>query len=341
MVRRNLILAGILLLIVILIGSTGLYLLGLLAPEGPDWTLAQCVYMVVITLTTVGYGEIIDLASVPGARLFTVIVLFSGLGVSAYFLSTLTAFLVEGELNNLFWRKKMKKEIAKLSGHIIICGGGRVGRYIMDEFFAVGRSFVLIEQDERKILEMQESMGTFPALAGDATQESYLADAGVACAGGLISALADDKDNLCVVVTSRQLNPAIRILSRCGDHQFSKKLQMIGAKVIIPNFIGGLRMASQMLRPRVVDYLDTMLRDKDGVVRIEEVTVPEGSGLTGRTIESLQLRQHGNLLLLAVVRADSPHPLYNPDVAYIIQAGDSLVFQAYLDSLARFRAAYI
>jgi Trk K+ transport system NAD-binding subunit len=84
-----------------------------------------------------------------------------------------------------------------------------------------------------------------------------------------------------------------------------------------------------------------MLRDKDGVVRIDEVTVPEGSGLMGRTIESLHLRQHGNLLLLAVVRADSPHPLYNPDDSYIIQAGDSLVFQAYLDSLARFRAAYI
>jgi len=327
-----LILAGIYLL-----GTIGYYIMALVYQVSPGWSLVDCFYMTAITLTTVGYGEVIDVASVPGARIFTVIILMSGLGVSAYFVSTVTAFLVEGELNNLFWRKKMKKEIDRLTGHIILCGAGRVGHYILSELQVARHEFVLIEQDEARVMELQEQYGKFPAIIGDATQDYDLRQAGVEKASGIISALVDDKDNLCVVVTCKQLNPRLNIISRCRGREFAKKLELLGAKVVIPNFIGGLRMASQMIRPRVVRYLDTMLREKENVVRIEEVTLPENSNLVASKVGALNLSQHGNLLLLAILQHPNCKPVYNPGADYTFNAGDTLVFQTVPDALDSFR----
>lgn len=338
--KKSLLIAGCCLGLIIALGTGGYYLLGLVAGISPGWRLVDCLYMTVITLTTVGFGEIIEVAAVPGARLFTIFYLMCGLGVSAYFISTLTAFLVEGELNNLFWRAKMKKEIAGLSGHIILCGSGRVGRYILKELLLTGWQPVLIEQHEERILELQAEFGDFAALVGDATHEKFLMGAGLERAAGVISALGDDKDNLCVVVSCRQLNPRLHIISRCSDSEFGGKLKLVGAEVVIPNFIGGLRMASQMIRPRVVHYLDTMLRDTGCPVRIEEVTIPATSHLAGLEISAIDLQRYGNLLLLAVLESGRAMPLYNPPPSHVIKAGDVLVFQAFPDALASFRKEY-
>ena len=151
--KKSLITAGTLLLGILFIGTIGYYVLSLLALGSEAWNLSDCFYMTIITLTTVGFGEVIDVANVPGARFFTVFILVCGFGVSAYFISTLTAFLVGGELGNLFWRKRMRKEINKLTDHVILCGGGRVGHYILEELKLSGLDFVLLDQDEGKILE--------------------------------------------------------------------------------------------------------------------------------------------------------------------------------------------
>jgi len=139
--KHNLIIAGSILIVIICMGTIGYYVLD----PGDAWSLSDCFYMTVITLTTVGFGEVIDVSNVAGARFFTVFILVCGLGVSAYFVSTLTAFLVEGELGNLFWRKRMRKEINKLTNHVILCGGGRVGHYILEELKLTGLPFVLLD----------------------------------------------------------------------------------------------------------------------------------------------------------------------------------------------------
>jgi voltage-gated potassium channel len=335
--RNNLLIAGFGLLCVITVGTCGYYFLGLFSTASPHWGLSDCFYMTIITLTTVGFGEVIDVGSVPGARLFTIAYLLSGLGVSAYFLSTLTAFIVEGELKNIFWRKKMETLINKLEGHIILCGVGRVGRYILGELVQSGRDFAIIEQSEELILELQEEFGQFPAVSGDSTHNEELLAAGVKRAKGVISALGDDKDNLCVVVTCRQLNPAIHVISRCNLREFAGKLELMGAEVVMPNYIGGLRIASQMIRPSVVSYLDTMLRDKNSVVRIEEIYITASSDLIDRSISSVNFSRYGNLLLLAVQKLGNPSPIYNPDKGYVIEKNDTLIFQATMEAMSKFR----
>lgn len=334
--KKSLIIAGSILIGILCLGTIGYYALASLALGIGAWSISDCFYMTIITLTTVGFGEVIDVANVPGARFFTVFILVCGLGVSAYFISTLTAFLVEGELGNLFWRKKMHKEISKLANHIILCGGGRVGHYILEELKLSGLQFVLLEKDEKRIFELQEKHGDFPALAGDATHDEHLLAVGIKNAAGVISALADDKDNLCVVVTCRQMNPGLRIITRCREDEFSSKLKLIGADVVMPNFIGGLRMASQMVRPKTVNYLDNMLRDKKNIVRIGDVTVTEKSGLAGKEISSINFREYGNLLLLAVMEHGTMRVNYNPPGTYCLQSGDTMIFQAELEALQKF-----
>ncbi len=340
LLRHKLFFAGFLLTAVVAGGSLGYYLLAFLNYRRPYWQLADCLYMTFITLTTVGFGEIIDVANVPGARFFTIIILLSGLGISAYFVSTLTAFLVEGELKNVFWRKRMKELIGKLSGHIILCGADNVGGNVLAELFEKKIGFVVIDHDEKLILRLQEKYGDFPAIVGDPSHDSCLREAGVAVASGVITTLGDDRDNLCVVVTCKAMNPRLRMISRCNNIGFVSKLELLGAEVVVPSYIGGLRMASQMIRPRVVRYLDTMLRERDRPVRIEEVLTPPGSPLVGRTVTSLNLEEFGNLLLLAVIEGDSGQPLYNPPAVYTIREGDTLVFQAEGAALRRFQERF-
>lgn len=340
LLKHKLFFAGFLLALVVIGGSLGYYLLAFWSYRHPSWQLADCLYMTIITLTTVGFGEIIDVANVPGARFFTVIILLSGLGISAYFVSTLTAFLVEGELQNVFWRKRMNELIGRLSGHIILCGVDNVGGNVLAELLEKKIAFVVIDHDEKLILRLQGKYGIFPAIVGDPIQNSCLIEAGIAAAAGVITTLGDDKDNLCVVVTCKALNPGLRLISRCNSIDFVGKLELLGAEVVVPSYIGGLRMASQMIRPQVVRYLDTMLRERESVVRIEEVIVSPRSPLVGLRLAELNLPEFGNLLLLAVIEGENSQTLYNPAADYLVVSGDTLVFQAEVEAVQRFLVKY-
>ncbi|MCP3873326.1 MAG: potassium channel protein [Desulfobacteraceae bacterium] len=337
--RKRIYLAGIFLFAVTAIGTIGYYLLGQFGQPNPPWGLGDCFYMTVITLTTVGFGEVIDLNLVQGSRLFTIFILFSGLGVAAYFVSTLTAFLVDGELTNVFWRKKMETQIDKLSGHIILCGAERVGvgYSVIKELHTTGVSFVLIDTDEKRIKNLQDQFGKFPAVVGDPTHADFLESAGVKKSKGVISALIDDKDNLCVIVTCKQLNPEIKLFSSCSDSEFAGKLELLGAEVVMPNFIGGLRIASQVIRPNVVGYLDLMMRDKDCVVRIEDITLSKNSSMVGKQVGDINWPEFTQILILALIRPDSIGTIYNPKRSMILEAGDIIILQADVDSLKQFR----
>lgn len=296
--------------------------LGYMVIEG--WPAFDALYMTVITLATVGYGEVHPL-STPG-RIYTIVLILLGLGVMGYGLSTLTAFLVEGELTDILGKRKMERKIKNLSNHVVLVGAGETGKHIAEELVKSGTPFVVIEQDPTRVAAL-ERLGEVLSVIGDATDSSVLQQARIESARGLISSTPSDKDNLFVILTAKELNPSLRIISRVVAEESRHKLVKAGADAVVStNLIGGLRMASEILRPHVVSFLDAMLREAGGTtVRVEEVEVPETSPWVGRTLEEAQIREKVGVMVFGLRQAATGRYIFNPAPALRLGAGDVLV----------------
>ncbi|HWR98459.1 MAG TPA: potassium channel protein [Candidatus Methanoperedens sp.] len=318
-IRRKALIAGGLLAIVLGVGTATYKHIG-----GERATWLDSLYMVVITIATIGYGEIIDLSQSPGGRVFTMFLSFAGIGILTYIMMSLTAFVVEGELNEAFRRRKMEKRIEKLREHYIVCGADGVGSHVARELAATQRPYVVVDTDREKIERFHGGGDEGPAfIVGDATDNETLRRAGIERARGLFAVTGDDNLNMVISLSARPLNPGIRVVARCEEPRNSEKMQRAGAdSAVSPTRIGGLRMASEMLRPAVVGFLDVMLRREDEQLRIEELAVP--AAIVGRSLAALELQRFAKLLLLAVRHAEGW--TYNPARDYVMQTGDTLVF---------------
>jgi voltage-gated potassium channel len=319
---RSTVRAALYLLVVFVVGTMGYTIIG-----GSDHSLLEAVYMTTITLTTVGYEEAIDLSGRPGAQLFTVVLLLTGVGTFLYFFSSLTAFATEGAMEHLFWRRRMSLDINRLRDHFIVCGAGKTGEHVVRELIETRREFALVDRDEERVREMQKRYGAeFPAVVGDATEDEILKAAGLAHAHGIIVCFSGDKDNILVTFTARNMSPTIRIVARCADSSIEPKLRKAGADAVVsPDRIGGLRLISEMVRPTAVSFLDVMLRDSEKRWRVEEVTVDRGSELDGVTVGALRGRTIRDLVVLAV-RATDGEWVYNPDDDVPFRPGTGVVF---------------
>lgn len=337
-VRRRLVFAGISVIIVVLIGIAGYYALG----QG-QWSVLQCAYMVLITITTVGYGETLPVSESPAAQLFTIFLLISGMGVSLYFVSALTAFIIEGDLREVLWRRRMTRMLKHLEGHFIVCGAGETGRHVAEEIIRAGAKLVVIEQSQDRINRLAAQFGEdFIAVKGDATTDDALLEARVEHAAGLVSSLQTDRDNLFVSLTARALNPGLRIVSRGIEEQTTAKLHRAGAdSVISPNAIGGRRMAHELMTPDLVGFLDLIARDAGENLEIREVTLPERSPVAGKTLAESGIRAASNALVLAVIDAGGQSYNYNPPASIELKAGMRLLVMgmyASLEDLAQYIA---
>lgn len=290
-VRRRLAFAGFSVVAVMLMGVFGYWLIGM-----GRWPLADCAYMVIITLTTVGYGEIIPVSEVEGGRLFTTVLLISGMGVSAYFLSALTAFIVEGDLKKAIWRRRMRNDLDHLNGHYLVCGGGETGKHVVEELVQAGQRVVLIEQSP-------EALDALARMLGDRIER----------AAGLVTSLHNDRDNLFITITARQLNAQLRIVSRAVQDQARAKLLRAGADAIVsPNSIGGRRMAHELLHPELVGFLDVLGGSSDAPLSAEQCVVHPDSLAAGLSLAQADLRQVADALVVTVeqdgVRRFNPPP---------------------------------
>jgi len=312
------------LLAVICLGSFGYYLLG----DG-RWDLPSCIYMTVITLTTVGFGEVLPgFDQVEHVRGFTVLLIVFGMGTFLYFASTLTAVIIEGDLRAAMRRTRMRKQIGKLEDHFIVCGLGSTGGHIVEELVATKRPVVGIDTNKERLEELYAAFDSkgFVYIVGDATDDRVLEEANVDRARGLVASMANDKDNLYVVVSARQTNPKARIVARGSDLHILEKLKKAGADTVVsPNYIGGLRMVSEMIRPQVVRFLDVMLRDKQAVMRIDEVPLAEGSSLHGKKLSEAALRSRARVTVLAVRDKEKQDYIYNPGGEFELRSGQTLV----------------
>lgn len=297
---------------------------------GEQHGLLDAVYMTMITLTTVGYGEVIDLSHKPEGRIFTSALLVVGVGSFVYFFSNLTAFMVEGNLDRILWRRRMSRSISALEHHYIVCGAGRTGRHMVRELLETERAFVLIDLDEQMARALLEELNAdFPIVIGDASDDEVLRKAGIERAKGLCVATSHDKENLLITMTARMIRADLRIVARCTDQKIYQKLQRAGADAVVsPNTIGGLRLVSELIRPDAVTFLDTMLRDKEKRLRIEEVALAQGSQALGRTLGDLRADAIEGLLIIAVRAAGDDAWIFNPPNDLELQAGHTVVFMS-------------
>lgn len=249
--------------------------LGYIAISGGKASVIDSLYMVFITVATIGYGEVIDLSNNPGGRVFTMFIGLIGIGTLTYLFSAVTAFVLDKNTNHSFRRLRMERTIAAISGHYIICGVGRVGSYIADELLKTERPFVVIDPIDKIVEKHCERTGHQIALIGDASDDDILLGAGVERCRGVFAVSGDDSKNLVISLSARQLNPTARIVARVHDPRNADKTRRAGAdEIVSPDHTGGMSLASAMLRPHAVNFLDMMLRT-DNNLRVEEIVVPD------------------------------------------------------------------
>lgn len=331
---RRLAIAIVVLMTLVAIGSSGYFLLG----KG-RWDYTECVYMTVITLSTVGFGELGQMHEVKGARLLTMILIVSGVGALAYVQGNLTALLVEGVIGQAWRRNRMRKAIGQLERHVVVAGAGSTGKHVIEELVATGTPFIVIDRDLAHLERLSADVadGKMLFVNGDATDDQMLLDAGVERARGVVAALTHDKDNLFVTLTARSLNATARIVSKIvEDHAGAKMLKAGATSVVNPAMIGGRRMASELVRPEVNEFLDQMLRDKTKNLRIEEAIVPESSSYCGTTLKDSPIRRETKLLVIAVRDAERQF-VYNPDPDHVLAAGTTLIVMGDTESVNKLR----
>jgi voltage-gated potassium channel len=308
---------------IILAGTIGYKLIG-----GPDVGFLDALYMTAITITTVGYADVVGTGSTAAGKIFTIVYVFFSVGTIFYLFTSLAALMVDGEMRRVFKRRNMEKRIDKMRNHYIVCGIGMVGLYIVRELHETKRPQLVIDTDPGKFDLLKMRAIDVPVLLGDATENELLEKAGIREARGLFATTNSDNDNIVIALTAKQLNPQLRVICRCNDTKNTDKIRRAGAdSVVALNYIGGLRMAAEMIRPHATDFLESMLRDRDHPLRVEEVSVPEGSHYIGRRIEDLELANMGNLLLLAIRRGEGEW-IYNPSASLPLEKDMRLIVLA-------------
>lgn len=303
---------------ILLVGTLGYQAIG-----GANTTVVDAAYMTFITVATIGYGEIVDLSHSPGGRVFTMFIATAGILNFTYMMSAFTAFLVEGDINQALRRRSMQKRIDKLKGHYIVCGIGRVGTNVAHELSVTNRDYVIVDINRHKIDEYRERYPDVLYLHGDGADDEPLVDAGIERAAGVFAITGEDSKNLVITLSAKQLNPNVRVVARCHEVNYIEKIRKVGADAIVsPDFTGGMRIASSMIRPEVVSFLDEMLR-VDNALRVEEIEVP--STFQGTTAGELGLR--GLDYVLLAVRSNGKW-LFNPQRDYAIKGGCTLIVMA-------------
>jgi voltage-gated potassium channel len=325
---RRLLVALALILALTVAGTLGYHFI-----EG--WPLLDSLYMTIITLATVGYGETHPLNEI--GRVFTIGLIVTAVGAMGYAISSLATFIIEGEFNSILQGQRMSNRIAKLENHIILCGGGATGKYVAEELAKTHTPYVLVEQDTEHLQRVLETAGDIPYLQGDATRDETLLSVGIERARGLIAVLGEDKDNVFVVLSARSLNPKLRIVSRLIEEENAEKLRKAGAdEIVSANAIGGLRMASVMIRPSVVSFLDQMMRVPDQTLRVDEIHTGDAPGLVGQTLIEADLKRRAGVLIVAVKSEDGQYH-FNPDAHTVLNRGDVLIVIGTPEQLARIR----
>lgn len=311
------------LLVLVLAGTSGFHFL-----EG--WTWFDSFYMVLTTVSTIGYGEIHPLSH--NGRIFNAFIIVAGVALVLLFFGGAAQALLEFELQSVFGRRRMDREISRLSDHYILCGAGRVGRSAARELARKPLPFLIVDTDAEKLARY--SAEGWLSLAGDATQAPVLRQAHIERARGLVASTTADATNIYIILTARSLNPKLNIIARASDEGAEQHLITAGANhVISPYNFAGYRIAQTFMRPHVVDFFDTAM-NRQLPLEIEEVQVQPGSRVAGQTLEGSRIRQELGVIVLAI-KGEGTLMRFNPSPDDVIHEGDHLIAMGDPDGLRR------
>ena len=313
--QKRVIAAALLIVSVLVIGTIGYTIL-----EG--WNPFDSFYMTVITIATVGFHEVAQLSK--QGRVFTIILIFMGIGTASYSIGTIVALLVEGKMMDIFRGRRMVKEITALKNHIIICGYGKIGREVCESLHSAGESFIVIDTSEEKIDQALER--GYLAAIGDATDDDILIKAGIRSAHGLISAISDNSANIYLVLTARALNDKVRIVARGVGESYKKKMLRAGANAVVSPFeIGARRMAALMLKPEIVEFLEAFSPGTTYGLRLERLEIAEASSLVGKRLDESYIKHDtGGALVLGIEKQDE-RMIINPAGATVFEGNDVIL----------------
>jgi len=295
------------------------------------WNLLDAIYMTIITITTVGFREVKDVSE--AGRIFTLFIIFSGMGIMAYTLGMVAQVMVDFQVRSIFGRRKLGSKIKSLKNHYIVCGYGRIGRIIARELKENGIPLLVIDldPDAKQALDSRE----IPYIIDDATSEDILIEAGIEKAKGLIAVVLSDADNLFITMTARGLNPDLFILARTDEDHARRKLLRAGAdRVVMPYRIGGQKMAHTIIRPAVTEFLEFTVDDQGIELTMEELLVGEKSRLDGVTLADSGIRQEMNVIIVAIRKKDGKMK-FNPSSESRIETGDTLIALGHSNDLRR------
>ena len=311
---KHLLISILLALAVIILGTLGYFVI-----EG--WNILDALYMTVITISTVGYGEVHHVSK--AGRLFTIVLVFLGVGFTLYATSAIVQLMVEGQIRTILGRRRLDKKINRLKNHYIVCGYGRIGRVLSNILRKKPLDIVIIEKDPELVQAMDKDNVLY--ISGEATDEATLIKAGVKRAKALIAVLGSDTDNVFLVLTAKQLKPDLFVIARATLNESKPKLQAAGAdKVESPNEIGAMNMAYRILRPTITSFLDFALDYKSNDIEMEEMPVSPSSDLVNVMLKDSRIRQEYNLIIIAIKKSDGSM-LFNPSFEAIIEPGDTVV----------------
>ncbi len=315
-----------------LITIVALGVIGYMLIEG--WAFLDALYMTVITVTTVGYAEVHPLTS--GGRVFSIFLIVGGVGGALYIVTSIVRYVVEGNIGTIWERRRMKNKIASLKGHFILCGFGRVGEEIARTFKAEGVAFVIIDNRPECVARLEETEYIY--LQGDATRDEVLKNAGIERARGLVAAVGSDTDNTYITLSARGLCPKLFIEARALSKEAVTKLERAGAnRIILPQAIGGRRMAMLALRPAIIDFIDTVIYSHGREMQLENVDIGEKSRLAGLTIKAARVET--GITILAVRKKKDDTLIANPSEEEVIEEGDQVIVIGTMKQLASLEEA--
>ena len=307
-------------LAVMVIGTVGYMAFGM--------SFNDAAYQTVTTVTTVGFRELQEFDA--ARQWFTIALIITGASTVLFTFTIAMQFVYDGQLRHVLGSRFMQREIAKLSGHTIVCGWGRVGRAVADDLHAAGHDVVIVDIDAERIRGVP-----YPTVVGDATLDSTLREAGLERAGALIAALDGDAENLFVTLSARAITPELFIVARARQDESVPKLSNAGAdRVVNPQELGAARMASFVARPHVAEFVDVVMHERSLEFRMQEFDVPADSALAGITLRDADLRKTTGVLILAMRRVDGSFTT-NPDPDTVIEPHEVLIAVGTDDDIAR------